>query len=285
VRGRRRTSALTLLPVAVALGAALLAGVSAARATVEPPARLPDAAVSPIVVVESVGGLRRGTPDLDRLPRVVLYPDGVLITLGPQITIFPPPALENIRRRQLTPQAVAAARRLARAAGLAQRPPAYGRPAILDATTTEVTYAAVTGRTFVHRAYALRADRGVPPASVEARARLRRFVDALASPEATFGRDEVGPDLVYASRAFELVSRPVPAAGREPAPAEVRRWPLGSVRLDQAIGRCTPVTGPDAAALRTALRGASTQTRWRAADGPVFTIAVRSVLPRETPCR
>jgi hypothetical protein len=45
------------------------------------------------------------------------------MSADPQILIYPGPALPNLQERQLTPAGAATLRRLAEAAGLAQRPP------------------------------------------------------------------------------------------------------------------------------------------------------------------
>jgi hypothetical protein len=266
----------------VVLAALLAVGVPAGRAHVEPPAPLVAEPEPAILTIERSGGLRVAGAVLAPLPEAVLYADGTLITLGRQLAVYPPPALANVRRRHLTPKAVAAARALAESSALGKRSPGYGRPPVVDAPTTRFTYRARTGRTFVHRVYALGVSIGVPPATGSARQRLRVVVERLATPERAFGSANVGPNTRYSSASYEIVSR-VAAAAPRPGSEAARAWPVASVRLDEAA-TCTPVTGPDARALHAALAGATTLTRWRDGGG-LYTVANRPVLPGETPCR
>ena len=273
------------LLVAVAGRAALgttigMAGIEVAR---EPAAKEARAAHAvPVVVVEHVGGLRVAAPELARPAASYVSSDGVLITIGLQIAVHPPPALANLRRRQLSPAAMSKLRALARAARLDQPPLSYGRPLVVDATTTVVTYRDTRGRTFVHRAYAL-APRSFPPGTRAARERLQRFVRALENPTETFGAADVGRNARYVAPAFEIVAgappAPRPGAGRQPTKA----WPLPSVRLADAV-RCTPVTASHAATLRRALSEANELTRWRQGDRS-YRVYNRQTMPGEVPCR
>ena len=49
------------------------------------------------------------------------------------------------------------------------------------------------------------------------------------------------------------------------------------------MSECTPVTGPDALALRDALASANQATHW-SQDGAVYSLALRPVLPGEAVC-
>jgi hypothetical protein len=256
---------------------------------------------APLVVVEDVGGFVAPGVLFNRLPRAYVTADARLITPGPMILIYPGPALPNLRERALDPVALGALRALAAQAQLDQPPPDYGTPPVADATTTVVTYRAEDGRTFVHQAYALDigrgpdgGDDGLTEAQRDARARLQHFVDSVADPAAL--GPGVGSDLRYVPQAFVVRAAPVDdAEGAEqpgtgtgtgnpavPAPT-VQAWPVESVRLAQS-GTCTPVTGPDAATLHTALSQANQLTRW-SQDGQVYAVSVRVSLPGEGLCR
>jgi gas vesicle protein len=56
-----------------------------------------------VVKIEQVGGFIAPWVTLGRYPTVVLYADGRLIMEGPQIEIYPGPALPNLQVTQLTP--------------------------------------------------------------------------------------------------------------------------------------------------------------------------------------
>jgi hypothetical protein len=242
----------------------------------------------PILDVVQEGGFVAPDVLFGRLPSAFVSADGRMISVGPQILIYPGPALPNLQQRQLTAAGVAGLRSLAEAAGLARRPPDYGLPPVADVPTTVFTYVDADGRTFVHRVEALGFDAGLNDAQREARAGLSRLLEQLADPEGSLGSGEVGPDTALEPDAFRMRAAPAVAApdgeegveeGIEP---RVVPWPVDSVRLAQPAG-CTPVTGPDAVALRAALRSADQLTRWTQ-DGVTYTVQVRPVLPGETVC-
>lgn len=64
------------------------------------------------------GGFAPVDHQLTNLPWFSLYGDGTLVTPGPQIEIYPGPALDPIRRRTLTQGAVSVILRAASDAGL-----------------------------------------------------------------------------------------------------------------------------------------------------------------------
>lgn len=237
----------------------------------------------PILVVSRAGGLVVARNLLGGPPEAYLASDGRLILAAPRIAIFPPPALANLRQRQLTPTAVWRLRALANDAGLGRRPRDYGRPRVADAPTTEIVYRAVSGRTFVHRAYALGATDGLTPEQEHARDRLQRFLAAVATPAASLGGNEVGPGRPFAASAFEIAaSKSLDRSS--PSRPRMKRWPLTAVPL--ALSRtCTPVTGPDADILRRALKDATTLTLWRDSGAGQYLVDNRAVLPGETACR
>jgi hypothetical protein len=306
-RGRGRTLArLVLLSALVGVLAACGAGADQAgarRAGLQPGGSGPGGATAsePLLVVDDVGGFVAPQALFNRLPRIYVTADARLITPGPMILIYPGPALPNLREQALDADAVASLRALATAAGIDQPPPDYGTPRVADATTTEVTYRAADGRTYVHQAYALGlSDDGLTDAQRNARDQLQRFVES-AGNSAALGPG-VGPDRPYAVVAFVVRAAPVdgaqPSAGdpatgatsatdgaavpHEPRPT-VQAWPVESVRLAQS-GVCTPVTGPDAETLRDALGQANQLTQW-SQDGQVYAVSVRPSLPGEGLCR
>src|ERR1700754_4156245 len=61
----------------------------------------PVTADSLVLRIERVGGFVAPDQTLDRIPTISVYGDGRVITQGPQIMIYPAPALPNIRVQQL----------------------------------------------------------------------------------------------------------------------------------------------------------------------------------------
>src|SRR3954468_18183607 len=170
----RRAGAVVVVAGLVAGGlgiAALRAGVGSddlagSVATADPAAlgsgTVDDAAVvgPPVLSVSAEGGFVAPAALFNRLPKVFVSADGRFVTPGPQILIYPGPALPNLRQRQVTDAGIATLRELAEAAGLDRRPPDYGQPGVADMPTTVVTYRDAAGRTFVHRVDALESDLG-----------------------------------------------------------------------------------------------------------------------------
>lgn len=276
---------------ALVVVAGLIGGLSAlgGRAGAEDPAMGPAPGVAtgggsaPILSVTLEGGFAPPDVLFGRLPTVYVTADGRMIAAGPQILIYPGPALPNLRQQQLTPAGVAALRGLAVAAGLDRRPPDYGLPSVADVPTTVFTYVDAEGRTFVHRVEALGFDEGLSTAQQAARAALQRLLQQLAEPDGSLGAGNVGPDEPFVPGAFRIRAVPAPDGptddGIEP---QVLPWPVDSVRLAQPA-TCTPVTGPDATVLRDALAGANQLTRWTQ-DGTTYLVDTRTVLPGEVVC-
>jgi hypothetical protein len=247
----------------------------------------------PILDVADEGGFIGPAADFGRLPTFYVSGDGRLITPGPQVLVYPGPALANLRQRQLTHAGRVALRGLAEAAGLAHRPPEYGRPPVADAPTTIFVYRDADGRTFVHRVEALDFDARLTPSQVDARRGLRHLLEQLADPEGSLGAGEVGADTAYAAEAFRIRAEPVepvsgdgassaPSSGPSTTATPALPWPVASVSLAQPAS-CTPVTGPDATVLRDALATANQLTSWTQ-DGVVYQVAIREVLPGEPAC-
>src|SRR5207247_852394 len=139
------------LPLLAALGAVLAAGPGATAATGTP------ASGAPLLDVTVGGGFVTPAFAFSTLPEYYVTSDGRLITQGPQIMIYPPPALPNLQVRQLSAAARTKLVAAAGKAGLTGKAPDYGRPGIADVGTTTITLR--TGaKTSVHAIYALGFD-------------------------------------------------------------------------------------------------------------------------------
>ena len=96
---------------------------------------------------------------MSSVPSWSLFGDGTLIVQGPQIEIYPGPALPNLTATPISEEGVQAILEAARDAGLMDGDATYGNDCIADAATTVFTTNA-DGETSVVSAYAL--DVGEP---------------------------------------------------------------------------------------------------------------------------
>jgi hypothetical protein len=235
------------------------------------------------------------TPEmlLGRLPMVVVYADGRVITQGPQILIYPGPLMPNLLERTLSEEALQRLVDLAREKGLLKTEH-YDLPGIADAPDT-VLEINLDGKSYRVSAYALaealdlEADFDLDQAAIEGRKALREFIDALTSiPEAGFVDEEHPFEIsrlqLYAGKAVVVPNSELP--GEQPA----IDWPLtdletaGSAVENSPIDvRCQVVEGDELATVLPLLQGANALSTFRSA-GELYSMIVRPLLPGETGC-
>jgi hypothetical protein len=245
-----------------------------------------------ILRVEYEGGFVPIEYTLRQLPSVSLYGDGRIITEGPQIEIYPSPAVPNLLVRTLNEDGIQAILRAARDAGLmaGEAEARYDYPCVTDAPWTVFTVTA-EGRTKVVSAYALGLDRGAcMDADVEARAALARFQTKLGSLDEWLPEGSVGAEQPYAATAVRLFVQPYTGSPDPALNQEPRDWPLagslaslGDPVPDIEGVRCVALEGEDAAAFLEVAAQTNQLTPWRS-DGERFTIVIRPLLPDESGC-
>lgn len=269
----------------------------------------------PLLQVRRSGGFVPWGWDFATVPELTVYAGGQAVTHGPQIEIFPPPALPNLLTTDLDGDDVRALVAAARDAGLLGETPDYGHPPVADAPTTFVTLR-VDGVTVEHAAEALGlageeggavaagpgageplADEAGPDDGVlsglspeQRRARVA-LADFIIHAHGVVG--SVGGEEPYDVPGFAVAALPAP---QEEAPAEespegslpveepvapVLDWPL-DLPLAQAR-ECALVTGEEARALRDVLVGTVRTARFHQ-DGVRYDVAVRPLLPHERTC-
>ncbi|GGM06541.1 hypothetical protein [Micromonospora yangpuensis] len=146
-----------------------------------PPAYPADAVV---LRVDQVGGFVTPTMMLTRLPTVSVYGDGRVITEGPQIEIYPGPALPNVQVATIGADQVADLVDRARAAGVGSAAD-LGSPNVTDLPTTRFQLSGATGveETEVEALLAgPEAETELTAAQRQARQRLRIFAESLTTP-------------------------------------------------------------------------------------------------------
>jgi hypothetical protein len=270
-----------LLVAAVATACVGTAGAAAPSASPTPD---PDTVV---IRVDADGGFVPPGVLLGRLPVVVVYADGRVVTPGPMIAIWPAPLVPGLQVRTLTPEALARLVDLAGAKGLTSDAH-YDFMTISDATTTVLTVT-VDGKTSTVSAYALNeatgdvAD-GMSAAERQGRANLSAFIDALMTvPEGDWADD---------GAILEPTTIRVHATPYVPDPAadwQAVEWPLDDLATagtepENGMGyRCQIIEGDDLAEVMPLLQGANEQTPFRS-GGADYTLIVRPLLPGESGC-
>ena len=249
----------------------------------------------PVLQVAHVGGFLPVGAAFSQVPALTVYADGRAITHGPQIMIFPGPALPNLLVHELSDEQLRALQDLAADAGLlASPPPSYGDPPVADAATTVVALR-FGDDSVVHQAYALGIGEGRGPGedlpgldlpgldaeAVEARQALSDFVDAASTLVTGSGEAET-----YQPDAFAVLARavppdePAPDAGVEP---DVVTWPLPEVELAGTTEECVVLDQQATDVLRDTLQDATQLTRFEQ-DGQVYDVFTRALLPGEDTC-
>jgi hypothetical protein len=270
---------------AVALGMLMLTVPSPALPTAGAGPRLDSGAVA-VVRVEDVGGFVLPAALLTRLPTVSVYRDGRVITQGPQILIFPPPALPSVQVQRIWPADAYRLARLALTVGVGRLD--VGQLPDADAPTTRFTVR-IGQAVRTTDVYALRDafQPGLTPLQRANRARLSRLITALTDPGSLLGRHRVGRQVPYRPRALAVVVQPWRPPS-DPVPGQrAMRW-RGPRLPGPPVGglfnvRCVTVTG---AALRRVLADAApanTQTPW-VSDGRRWSLDFRPLLPDERDC-
>ena len=238
-----------------------------------------------VLRVERVGGMTAPDQMPGPLPPVSVYADGRLISQGPQIAIYPPPALPNVQVQRLDPATVDGLVAEARAAGV--RPGGdLGQPGVADAVTTRITVTDGDGRDTVDVLALSEArpdDPRLTPAQRQARATLAAFVQKLTDLSTARGVPEPQP---YRPESVAALARPyaAPPDGL-PEPPAVVTWPgpaLPGAALAGTTG-CVTVSGAAAGPVLAAAGSATTITPWRS-GGRLWSVRVRPLLPDEGGC-
>lgn len=247
-----------------------------------------------VLRISTGGGFVPQEFHLAQVPEFTLTGDGRVFTLGPQIEIFPPPALPPIQVSAVTAAAIGKIRAEAEAAGLGGPDKQYGYDLVADAPTTTFTYVDAAGTTHTISAYALDFEsEGDPPPNQtaedrEARAKLKRLRERLLDLRSWLAKDEVGEEKIFEFDALRVYSQPYGTPGAEEPKQEPKDWPLstplasfGAVYNGEI--RCGVVAGADLDRLLPAVSGSNTRTPW-ASEGKQYLLVLRPLLPDESGC-
>jgi hypothetical protein len=254
-----------------------------------------------VLRIETSGGLLPPFVLVTELPELSVYGDGTVIVLGPQILIYPPPALPNLLQSRITEDGLQLLLREAAAAGLLDGDADYPLPGVYDAPTTFFTVHAGGKRTRVS-VYALGLEDPSDPRLTaeqrEARQKLAAFAAKARDLTSWLPADAIiERDMPYVITRLQVVVVPAdaPQAPQSPEniPVSSRPWSLPTP-LSQ-IGEPAPWVGPTARCaviasrkelprLLEELATANTLTRWESGQQE-FVLLVRPLLPDETGCQ
>ena len=236
---------------------------------------------------------------LGALPSFVLTGDGRVLVPGPQIEIFPGPALPNIQQRRLTEAGIQAVLRAVAETGLFKADlNLHGANAVVaDAADTVFTLHA-DGREVTVSVYALGfLDATNPPPGIAgnellAHRALSLLLQRLTSLEqwlpagawADTGWKPFEPDALRLYVRNADAEPPDAGSGLPPQPP--RAWPIAGdpagfgKPMSSGDLRCGVVAGADGAAWLAELRQSNQLTRWTA-GGHRYSIIPRPLLPHE----
>ena len=253
-----------------------------------------------IIRVAWEGGFMMPQMLVTRLPLFQLNGNGCYIVQGPQIEIYPQPALPNLLETCLTEDGVQQILQEAEAAGLLDGDAEYPIDTIADAVTTVFTVNA-GGETIRVEAYALDFDASdVPsdaltPEQVEAREKLAEFLAKMNDLGSWMPADAItSEERIYEIERLQIVAQPaeVANAGMEtPEGIEIQQleWPLETPIvelgeehfLDQ--GRCFVLEGADLGTILPMLKDANQLTQW-SSGGEQYQFLYRPLLAGEEGC-
>jgi hypothetical protein len=297
---------------ALALGIATVVHKSSSAAqpgTVSPaaspaPIAHPTGAADLVLRIDISGGFVPADFLLTAMPGFSLYGDGRLIFLGPQIEIYPPPALPNLRTVRLTEQGIQQVLQEAQQAGLLEGSRTYPENRVADAATTTFTLNAAH-TSIVVAAYALGIGNDPDWSDEErvARAKLFAFVQRMAGLPQSLGASMIAePETAYQIDRLQVVAEPVsttpstatPTYAATPIPQPLMDWPLSTPLAASGSpyqgpgtttnSRCSEIDRADAGTLVSALRAANALTPWRSGGG-TYRVLARPLLPDERACR
>lgn len=273
---------------ATALGAAAL-GACGKAGTGSPG----DGPETQILSMEFVGGFAPVEFSLQALPTFVLTGSRAF-GLGPQIEIYPSPALPPIVTRSITAAGVAEIRKEAERVGLKGPDKTYRHGGVADAPNTRFVYVDSDGAKHTIEVEALEAGEGSEPpgASAEdkaARQKLAEFSRKLVDLPAWLPEDSFGEEEQYEFTALRVFVRPYPETSPQEQKQQPKDWPLATPLASfgqphgQDATRCGVVEGSDLSSLKPAVTDSNTLTPWRS-GGKQYQLILRPLYPGESGC-
>jgi hypothetical protein len=236
-----------------------------------------------VLRVKSEGGFVPAERLVGRIPRISIYADGRVISEGPQIAIYPGPALPNLQVQQLDPAKVDQLVGAALAAGVGSGTD-LGKPGVADAPTTVIEVRTTKGVKTVSAEALNEAapdDTYLTEPQKQARAKLAAFVEQLSDLGAAASQPYQAQTLAalampYVKPTDDLPAQPAAIAWTGPA------LPGESMAEGLKMG-CVTVTGAQLDTVLAAAAKANQNTPWTS-GGKQYSLTFRPLLPDETGC-
>lgn len=235
-----------------------------------------------LIRIEQTPGMLPPWESMRWYPHVALYGDGRLITLGPQIDLYPGPALPNLQVAHFSQHAVEQALTWAAEAGLRGEDRQLG-PMILDAGELLFT---VTSPAGTHRTSVTDISLDDPAINV-----LREFQDVMTSLATWLPEDVASEAAPFQFDRLRVISFPAdPNSLPDPLFASVVDWPLesdlatlGASWSEPAQYRCFELAGDDLAGALPVFAAANELTIYESA-GVTYQLYLHPLLPDDEAC-
>lgn len=249
----------------------------------------PTGEIEVVAQVSVGGGFVPVDYNLTQIPGFTLYGDGTVVVNGPQIEIYPQPALPNLQTTTISAEAIRELLSAAKEAGLFAKEVDYGLPGITDMPTTTITINA-EGATYVSDIYALGMEPGASGLSTQqqqARATVNEWTGKLYDLTAFETGEIVWAQYEFTSLAiFSLPFDPSTAPAENDVQPNRLDWPLGDLgTLGEPVQpegyRRVVVSGADLDSLKSLLEQATQITLWKSGDRE-YHLYFRPLLPHES---
>lgn len=242
------------------------------------------AAIDPdiaVVRIEQVGGMLPISMTLQFYPTVALYGDGRLILEGPQIEIYPGPALPNLLVTHVSQRGVEQVLAWAAEAGMVGEDRTLGEP-LLDSGVTQFT---ITGPGGSHRTAVTNFDEADPPIAA-----TKQFMELMQNLRQWLPDDIASDETAYEWDRLRIISSPAdPTVVADPELVSELDWPLadlatlGESLSEPAQYRCFVVEGDDLATLRPMVAQANQLTWWNSGS-EAYQLQLHPLLPDDEDC-
>ena len=236
------------------------------------------------------GGFVPPAYELRRIPTWSLFGDGRIITEGPQIEIYPGPALPSVQDQAITEDGIQAILEAAKATGLLEPDRTYDQDCVADAPTTTFTVYA-DGAKHVVSAYALGMVPGsCPGEDTEARAKLAAFAAKLSDLASWLPKGSLGEQGQFEPSEMRVYVQPYAGSPEPGLHQSAIDWPLsdplssfGTADATYGDFRCGVVGGTDLGKLLPDAQRANELTPWWS-GGVDYSLIFRPLLPDEHTC-
>ena len=260
-------------------------GPSATPAPTASPAPSPSPVANPnvaVIRIEQTPGLLPPWESMRWYPIVALYADGRLVMPGPQVDLYPGPALPNLQVTHFSQHAVEQALTWAAEAGLHGEDRFLG-PQILDAGAIVFTVVTPEG---THRTSVT--DLSFADPQIDA---VREFEDVMTSLATWLPEDVASASAPFEWDRLRVIAFPAdPQNLPDPALAHTVDWPLdsdiatlGVSWSEPATYRCFEITGDDLAVARPVFEAANELTLYQSGD-VTYQLYLHPLLPDDEAC-